>query len=102
MCAQCEPNQDREHLLFRSESLTWIPNDLRFFCRDVACYVSETARTKSASIPYAVVSNPGLFSVIANPGKMSVSKYTMEDVPATQASGSLNGTCSGRTVAVTP
>jgi hypothetical protein len=40
--------------------------------------------------------------VMQSPGKMSVSKYTMEEVPATQASGSFWGTRSGATRAVTP
>ena len=57
---------------------------------------------KSASIPYAVVSTPGLVSVIANPGKMSVSKNTTEDVPEIQAIGSVSGNCSGPTLAATP
>ena len=34
----------------------------------------SVALTKSASIPYAVAYNPGFSSVIARPGKISVSK----------------------------
>ncbi len=37
-------------------------------------YDSRTARTKSASNPYAVAYSPGFSSVTARPGKISVSK----------------------------
>src|SRR5712671_48965 len=62
----------------------------------------ETALTKSASIPYAVAYNPGFSSVMASPGKISVSKYTYEDAPEIPAIGSLIATCCGRTLALTP
>src|SRR5258708_2341318 len=59
-----------------------------------------TALMKSANIPYAVVSSPGLSSLMIRPGNISVSKRTIDDVPATHASGSLKGTCSGPTLAL--